>query len=42
VVTWSSAKLATLSKGQEEGMGISYRMEPELRAEIQRIIAEAQ
>ncbi len=41
VVTWSSATLATLSAGQEEGMGIEYRMGDDIRARIARIMTSA-
>ncbi len=41
VVTWSSATLAQLSAGQEEGMGIEYHMSDDIRARIARIMASA-
>jgi len=41
VVTWSSATLATLSAGQEEGMGIEYHMSDDVRTRIARIMASA-
>jgi molecular chaperone DnaK len=41
VVTWSSAKLATLSAGQEEGMGIEYQMDDEIRSRVDQILASA-
>jgi molecular chaperone DnaK len=41
IVTWSSATLTTLSAGQEEGMGIEFRMEDALRDRIQRIVDNA-
>ena len=41
VVTWSSATLTTLSAGQEEGMGIEYRMSDDVRTRIARIMAGA-
>ena len=41
VVTWSSATLTTLSAGQEEGMGIEYRMADDVRTRIDRILVSA-
>jgi molecular chaperone DnaK len=41
VVTWSSATLKTLSAGQEEGMGIEYRMDDNVRSRIAQILASA-
>jgi molecular chaperone DnaK len=41
VVTWSSATLTTLSAGQEEGMGIEYRMDDAVRTRIDRLLASA-
>ncbi len=39
VVTWSSASLTGLSAGQEEGMGIEYRMDDPTRERIEGILA---
>jgi molecular chaperone DnaK len=41
VVTWSSANLATLSAGQEEGMGIEYRMDDKVRSRVDQILSSA-
>ncbi len=40
VVTWSSASLTGLSAGQEEGMGIEYRMDAATRERIEGILSE--
>ncbi len=40
VVTWSSQALATLSAGQEQGMGIEYRMDDATLAKVERVLAQ--
>ncbi|MFH1467242.1 MAG: Hsp70 family protein [Pseudomonadota bacterium] len=39
VVTWSSASLPELSAGQEEGMGIEFRLDAATRARMEALVA---
>jgi molecular chaperone DnaK len=39
VVTWSSASLPELSAGQEEGMGIEFRLDAAVRARMEALLA---